>query len=180
MRNAQELDGLQWKVLLKLEWIIWRYPHFRKPPYCLNNLPMDSNPPKPSSNYFILRFGSVQAGALNGSRWLCFTDLSGVYVICLHMSMVFICWLVVSNSRDCPMLPAAAAVHHRSWAGIFTGFCHGFIPHDVRWSCCRWEGLPGFEIVLLWPMSWSSHYGSSVWQGDVQTAWITGWFSWAI
>ena len=36
------------------------------------------------------------------------------------------------RSRDCPMLPAAAAVHHRSWAGIFTGFCHGFIPHDFR------------------------------------------------
>ena len=26
-----------------------------------------------------------------------YSDLSGVYVICLHMSMVFICWLVVSN-----------------------------------------------------------------------------------
>jgi hypothetical protein len=26
-----KMDGLQWKILLK--WMIWRYPHFRKPSY---------------------------------------------------------------------------------------------------------------------------------------------------
>ena len=26
-----KIDGLQWKILLK--WMIWGYPHFRKPSY---------------------------------------------------------------------------------------------------------------------------------------------------
>ena len=25
------MDGLKWKILL--QWMIWRYPHFKKPPY---------------------------------------------------------------------------------------------------------------------------------------------------
>ena len=26
-----QMDGLIWKIVLK--WMIWGYPHFRKPPY---------------------------------------------------------------------------------------------------------------------------------------------------
>ena len=30
-----KIDGFQWKILLK--WMIWGYPHFRKPSHLLRN-----------------------------------------------------------------------------------------------------------------------------------------------
>ena len=29
------MDGFQWKIRIPLKWMIWGYPHFRKPPYPL-------------------------------------------------------------------------------------------------------------------------------------------------
>ena len=79
-RNFHKIDGLEWKSLFK--WMIWGYPHFRKPPYDFVS--------KPSSELGCCRVthsrnglplhSKVRSQIAHGQLWLWFASTETRYI----------------------------------------------------------------------------------------------------
>ena len=75
--GVPKMDALQWKILLK--WRIWGYPYFRKPPYVLIRIHLDTIPVASRSeleNTFAFQAQIARASLLRSA---------GIDSICKHL-----------------------------------------------------------------------------------------------